>query len=157
VNSNEILQTRESVRAPTQGQANPSNPIPVADDGISIRGLGAEALTTLAVMGFAELTAANSNLFQKQVCAALNGHTVVEIDLSQTTSIDCAGLGALIAVRNRTRGRNGVVRLMNSTSPVKRLLELLRAGQIFEILNTRPTDLPGSRATAFSPSRWSSF
>jgi Anti-anti-sigma regulatory factor (antagonist of anti-sigma factor) len=96
----------------------------------------------LSVVGFAELTAANSNRFRKEVCAALNGHTVVEIDLSRTTTMDCAGLGALIALRNLARRRNGVVRLMNPTSRLTQLLDLMRAGEIFEIVNTRRTDDP---------------
>jgi anti-anti-sigma factor len=90
----------------------------------------------LKVMGTAELIAAHGERFAKQVRASLNGHTSVEIDLSQTTSIDCAGLGALIAIRNQTRLRNGVVRLLNPTTAVQQLLDLMRAGQIFEIANT---------------------
>jgi anti-anti-sigma factor len=96
----------------------------------------------LSVVGCAELTAANSNRFRKEVCAAFKGHTVVEIDLSRTTTMDCAGLGALIALRNLARRRNGVVRLMNPTSRLTQLLDLMRAGEIFEIVNTRPTDDP---------------
>ena len=95
----------------------------------------------LTVVGFAEMTAANSHRFRKEVCAALNGHTVVEIDLSQTTFMDCAGLGALIAVCNLIRGRKRVVvRLVNPTPPVQQVLELVRARQIFEIVHTQPAD-----------------
>jgi anti-anti-sigma factor len=97
----------------------------------------------LRVEGLTELTAANCKLFRKQVCAALNGHTIVEIDLSQTMSLDCAGLGALIAVRNLARPRNCIVRLVNPTSPVQQLLDLVRAGRIFEIVHTRPADHRG--------------
>jgi anti-anti-sigma factor len=96
------------------------------------------AKTVLTVVGFAELTAANSKLFRNKVGAALNGHTVVEIDLSRTTIMDCAGVGALIALRHLIRGGNGVVRLMNPTSPVQQMLDLVRAGQILEIVTTRP-------------------
>jgi anti-anti-sigma factor len=89
----------------------------------------------LAVIGFAEMTAANSKLFRKRVCAALNGHTVVEINLSQTTFMDCAGLGALIAICNLVRGRKIRVRLINPTFRVYQLLHIMRAGQILEIVN----------------------
>lgn len=64
----------------------------------------------------------------------MNGHTSVEIDLSQTTSIDFAGLGALLAIRNLTRDRKGVVRLVKPSSSVQQLLDLMRAGQFFEIV-----------------------
>jgi anti-anti-sigma factor len=94
----------------------------------------------LTVIGFAELTAANSKLFRKRVCAALNGHTVVEIDLSETAYIDCAGFGALIAIRNPVRGRNIKVRLVNPTLQVQQLLHIMRAAQILEIVhNTQKT------------------
>jgi anti-anti-sigma factor len=94
----------------------------------------------LSVAGYAELTAANSNRFRKEVCGALNGHKIVEVDLSQTTTMDCAGLGALIALRNLALARKGVVRLMNPTSRLTQLLDLMRAGEIFEIVNTRLTN-----------------
>jgi anti-anti-sigma factor len=89
----------------------------------------------LTVEGFAELTAANHYLFRNQLCTHLNGHTTIEIDLSRTTVIDCTGLGALIASRNLARARNGAVRLVNPTPTVQRLLELVRAGHLFEIVH----------------------
>jgi len=46
VNGNEILQTEESVSAPTQGQLNPSNRILLVHDDISIRHPIAQVLTT---------------------------------------------------------------------------------------------------------------
>lgn len=96
----------------------------------------------LTVAGFTELTASNSKLFRKRVCAALNGHTVVEIDLSQTTFMDCAGLGALIAIRNPARDRKIVVRLVNPTSRVQQLLHIMRAGQVLEIINRPDVTMP---------------
>ena len=90
----------------------------------------------LRVMAEAELTAAHSRRFRKQVRAALNGHTSVEIDLSHTTTLDCAGLGALIAIRNLARDRKGVVRLVNPGAGVQQLLELMRAGELFELVKT---------------------
>jgi anti-anti-sigma factor len=96
----------------------------------------------LAVAGFAELTASNSKLFRKRVCGALNGHTVVEIDLSQTTFMDCTGLGALIAICNLGRGRKIRVRLVNPTFQVQQLLHIMRAGQILEIVNRPEVTMP---------------
>jgi anti-anti-sigma factor len=96
----------------------------------------------LTVIGFAEMTAANSKLFRKKVCAVLNGHTAVEIDLSQTTYMDCAGLGALIAIRKPARGRKIVVRLVNATLQVQQLLHIMRAGQILEIVNRPEVTMP---------------
>jgi|SRR6185437_14944157 anti-anti-sigma factor len=105
----------------------------------------------LTVGGFAELTAANNKLFRKQICASLDGHTSIEIDLSRTTFMDCAGFGALIALRNCTRGRNGVTRLVNPTPLVQQLFDVVGAGHMFEIVNTRPTPTPVSRAIPSLP------
>ena len=96
----------------------------------------------LTVGGFAELTAANNELFRKQVCTALNGHTTIDIDLSRTTFMDCAGLGALVALRKFARGRNGVMRLLNPTPPLRLLFDVVRAGRMFEVVNTRPAADP---------------
>jgi len=46
----------------------------------------------------------------------------VVVDLSQVTFIDCAGLGPLLAARDRLDGR---FRLCNPSPPVLRLLSLL--------------------------------
>ena len=89
------------------------------------------------------MTAANCNLFRKTVCAALGEKTEIEIDLSETTSIDCASMGALVAVRNLIRGRNGIVRLTNPSPSMQQLLNLMRAGQAFEIVNTLDAESVG--------------
>ena len=96
----------------------------------------------LRVGGFAELTAANSDRVGKKIRADLNGHTIIEIDLSRTTFMDCTGLGALIALRKLAHARNGAVRLVNPTPAVQGLFDVMRAGEIFEIVNTRPTKRP---------------
>jgi anti-anti-sigma regulatory factor len=56
--------------------------------------------------------------------------------------MDCAGLGALIALRNLARDRNGVVRLVNPTPTVQLLFDAVRATDIFEMANARPTAHP---------------
>ena len=98
------------------------------------------AAKVLTVGGLAELTAENRDRFGRKIRADLNGHTTIEIDLSRTTFMDCTGLGALIALRKLARARNGGVRLVNPTPTVQRLFDVLRAGELFEIVNTQPTD-----------------
>jgi anti-anti-sigma factor len=100
----------------------------------------------LRVGGFAELTAANSDNVEQKIRAELNGHTTIEIDLSRTTVMDCTGLGALIALRNLARARNGGMRLLNPTPTVQRFLDLVCAGEIFEIVNSRRKQHAISRA-----------
>ena len=96
----------------------------------------------LRVGGFAELTAANSDRVGRRIHAGLNGHRSIEIDLSRTTFMDCTGLGALISLRNLARARNGGVRLVNPTPTVQQLFDVVCAGHMFEIVNTRSTDHP---------------
>lgn len=100
----------------------------------------------LRVGGFAELTGANSDRVEREIRAGLNGHTTIEIDLSRTTFMDWIGLGALFALRNLARARKGGVRLLNPTPTVQRFLDLVCAGEIFEIVNTRRTHHAVSRA-----------
>jgi anti-anti-sigma factor len=90
----------------------------------------------LRVKGFAKLTAHNCEVFRAGTHAALNGHASIEIDLSDTIVMDCSGLGALIALRNCASRRNGVVRLMSPIPAVRRLIEIVRAEQMFEIVDT---------------------
>jgi anti-anti-sigma factor len=90
---------------------------------------------TLRVRGLTELTADNSEQFGQLLRASLNGQTSIEIDLSRTTFMDCAGLGALIALRNQTRSRHGVVRLVHPTPVVRQLFDIMRADEVFEIVS----------------------
>ena len=91
----------------------------------------------LRVDGIQELTAADSRQVRERVLAALNGHKVIEVDLSETRVMDCGGLGALIALRNVTGERRGKVCLLNPRPPVERLLNLLHGERLFEIAATR--------------------
>jgi len=92
----------------------------------------------LSVAGTRVLTTATARKFRERVFAALNGHDVIEVDLSGTTFLDCGGLGALIALRNATRDRKGRMRLLNPTPPVEQVLNLLEAQRVFEIVTARP-------------------
>jgi anti-anti-sigma factor len=139
--NNAILQTESSVSASIPGHAILRNPFFAMENDISLREHGVPTSEqVLKVVGFEEMTAANCHLFRKTACAAWKGHTNVDIDLSETTFIDCAGLGALIAVRNLTLKHNGVVRLMNPTASVQQMLDLTRTGQLFEIMNASDAD-----------------
>ncbi len=92
----------------------------------------------LSVAGTRVLTTATASKFRERVFAALDGHNVIEVDLSGTTFMDCGGLGALIALRNATRESNSRMRLLNPTPPVEQVLNLLEAQRVFEIVTARP-------------------
>jgi anti-sigma B factor antagonist len=90
---------------------------------------------TLNVSGIKELGAANSNVFRDQIKAEFTEpQKNIEIDMSQTTFVDSCGLGALISLHKATCNRNGMVRLMNPTAPVRQILELTRMDRIFKIV-----------------------
>lgn len=106
---------------------------------------------TLSVGGFAELTAANRGTFKRQISAALRGQTGLEIDLSRTTTMDCAGFGALIALGKLARERNSAMRLVNPTAPVRKMFDLVQAARYLEIVNTVPaTGAPFPRQAVLS-------
>ena len=49
-----------------------------------------------------------------------------------------SGFGALMALRNATRDDRVRLRLLNPAPPVERLLDILHAERVFEIIPSRP-------------------
>ena len=91
---------------------------------------------TLAITGLKELAAANSQSFRDQVRSALTEEQKnIEIDLSETMFVDSCGLGALISLHKAVCARQGLVRLLHPTPPVRQILELTRMHRIFEIVH----------------------
>lgn len=90
---------------------------------------------TLVITGVKELAAANFQSFRDQVRAALTGEQKnIEIDLSEAMFIDSCGLGALISLHKAVCARQGQVRLLHPTPPVRQILELTRMQRIFEVV-----------------------
>lgn len=90
----------------------------------------------LSVSELSELGANNSVSFRDQVRATMTeSQRIIEIDLSATRFLDSCGLGALIALHKTTCSRNGLVRLLNPTPPVRQVLELTRMHRIFEVIH----------------------
>ena len=91
---------------------------------------------SLRITDIKELGTANSNQFRDQARAALTPEQKnIDVDLSRTLFLDSCGLGALISLHKTTCNRNGMVRLLNPTPPVKQILELTRMHRIFEIVS----------------------
>ncbi len=89
---------------------------------------------TLAITGLKELAAANAQAFRDQVRGALtDAQKIIEIDMSETMFVDSCGLGALISLHKTVCSRQGQVRLLSPTPPVRQILELTRMHRIFEI------------------------
>lgn len=96
-----------------------------------------QADDVLTVSDVEQLDAAHSADFQSAVMAALAPAVKqIDIDLSRTGSVDCRGIGALVALRKSARGcnANATLRLRNPGRPVRRLLRLTHADEIFTIV-----------------------
>jgi anti-sigma B factor antagonist len=90
---------------------------------------------TLRVSAVTELNATNANSFRDGTREAFGSQQQnIEIDLSQTASVDSCGLGALVALHKTTSSRGGVLRLLNPTPAVQQILELTRMHRIFEVV-----------------------
>jgi anti-anti-sigma factor len=96
-----------------------------------------QAQDVLTVSDIELLDAAHSEAFQSEVAAALvPAVKQIDIDLSRTGFIDCGGVGALVALRKRARGANAnaTVCLRNARHPIRRLLRLTHADEIFTLV-----------------------
>src|SRR5215470_8702765 len=93
---------------------------------------------TLNVSELNQLDGASALRFQSAVRAVLpDGFESLNIDLSGLSSIDCGGVGALIALRNSARRQNAAatVRLLNPSPEVRRMFQVIRAAKLFPIKN----------------------
>ena len=59
--------------------------------------------------------------------------SAVVLDLGRVSTIDAAGLGVLLELRERTQLRGIDFKLMNMTKLVSRVLEITRLNSVFEI------------------------
>ena len=69
---------------------------------------------------------------------------VVVVDLAEVTFMDVAGVGLLVALRNRQREHNGAVQLRSVSRQVSRLLELTGLAELFPVESHRqpaPADI----------------
>jgi anti-anti-sigma factor len=90
----------------------------------------------LNVSEIMELATATANSFQSELSAALSsGVKRIVLDLSQTTFVDCGGLGALVALRKKASNGHGTatVRLLNPPKPFMNLVNMMQMGDIFPI------------------------
>jgi anti-anti-sigma factor len=96
---------------------------------------------TLNVSEIRELATATANSFQSELSAALPaGVKHIDLDLSQTTFVDCGGLGALVAIRKRAGNGDGTatIRLVNPPKPLQQLVTVMKMGDVFPIETEKP-------------------
>ena len=95
---------------------------------------------TLNVSEIRELATATANTFQSQLSAALSELVKhINLDLSQTTFVDCGGLGALVAIRNKASNGQGpaTIRLLNPPKPLQHLVTMMKMSEVFPIATSQ--------------------
>ena len=89
---------------------------------------------TVNVSEIRELGTATANSFQSALSAALpDSVKYIDLDLSQTTFVDCGGLGALVAIRKRASNGHGptIIRLLNPPEPLQQIVSMMKMGDFF--------------------------
>ena len=91
---------------------------------------------TLNVSEIRELATATANTFQSQLSAALSESVKhINLDLSQTTFVDCGGLGALVAIRKKASNGHGpaTIHLVNPPKPLQHIVSMMKMSDVFPI------------------------
>ena len=89
---------------------------------------------TVNVSEIGELATATAGSFESELSAALSTHVRrINLDLSQTVFVDCGGLGALIAIRNRASNGDGgaTIRLLNPPKRLQQMVQLMKMDEVF--------------------------
>lgn len=91
---------------------------------------------SLNITELRDLSSANSDVFRQEVCRSMPPMVkTIEVDLSQTRSVDSCGLGALIGIyKMATRNGDVTLRLVNPSSSLQQMFELTRLHRIFEVV-----------------------
>ena len=76
--------------------------------------------------------------------------SAVVLDLGRVSTIDAAGLGVLLELRERTQSRGIDFKLMNITKLVSRVLEITRLNSVFEVTSGAEILLTVSRSVPAS-------
>jgi len=96
---------------------------------------------TINVSEIRELGTATANTFQSQLSAALSESVKhIDLDLSQTTFVDCGGLGALVALRKKASNghSSATIRLLNPPKPLQHMVTMMKMGELFPITMEEP-------------------
>ena len=93
----------------------------------------------LAIKGLRELDAATSRTFRRAVgMAAKLGLAIIEVDLSEVSTVNASALGVLAYLYRLAGGHASLgvapVRLLNPRPSVQQMLELGRMDQLFEVV-----------------------
>ena len=91
----------------------------------------------VVVMPVAELDAANTPEFRRDIAPVLDANSKVVLDLSKLRFIDSSGLGAFISCLRRLKEKRGELKLCSVSKQVRSAFALVRMDRILEIHGTR--------------------
>lgn len=83
------------------------------------------------------LDAGNAKDFKNQIQPHLDKNMLAILDMSALKFVDSSGLGALLSCLRSMNNKEGQLKLVGLTKPVRALFELVRMHRIFSIYNTR--------------------
>ena len=96
---------------------------------------------TLSVSGIKELATVAASSLRSELNPFLPPDVrQIDMDLSETDFVDCGGLGALVALRNRAglAGEHVTIRLLNPPLPLQRMVSLLHLDGQFRMEQRAP-------------------
>ena len=102
---------------------------------VSFAGQGEDGWAVVGVTGELELATA-PRLRQQVVSLVGEGHTRIVLDLSRVDFVDSVGLGVIVSVLKRVRGRAGDLVVVGAVPRVRALFELTRLDEIIELHET---------------------
>ena len=106
------------------------------EDRVTVEIVRGPASSTLRVTG--EIDMSTAPTVHEAAINAIRVYTALDIDLSDVTFMDSAGLHVLLATQRRAERHGGYLRLLHPTPRVMRVLEVTGVDGLFEIESGDP-------------------
>lgn len=91
----------------------------------------------IATLPVAELDAANTVEFKRDMAPVMDAHAKVVLDLTRLRFIDSSGLGAFLSCLRKLKEKHGELKLCGMAKQVRAVCELVRMHRILDIYATR--------------------
>ncbi len=95
--------------------------------------LHAKNVGTVAVLSLQGQIVTGETQALRSAVQSLPEVRVIKLDLAQVTTIDAAGLGAMLELREQTEVRGIRLELMNVSKQICRVLEITRLNTVFRV------------------------
>jgi anti-sigma B factor antagonist len=93
----------------------------------------AQKLGNIAILGLRGGVVTGDTAHLRRKVESLAGVNTIVLDFARVNRIDAGGLGVLLELREQTKARGVVFKLINVTRLVKQVLEITRLDSVFEI------------------------